>query len=148
MLKILQFRCAETIGTNMPRKKKPTPPKVLSDRFSGGSTKIVPFDTEEKMSMLLYGGDKSSLAIAWDIDDAGHGFWRILPVGVNDNDIITKESDKSGTGVAFYGEVSIVGIGGTDLFTSYGHEDDDILDAEGHIVNKVKDVRVYPTAQK
>jgi len=37
-----------------------------------------------------------------------------------------------------------VGANRTDLYTSFGYEDDDITDDDGYVTNKVKEIVIRP----
>ena len=88
------------------------------------------------------------MAVAWDLDDAGNGFWRVMAVGFDEQGgMLLKEIQKDKTSVAFYGDISVVGAGRNDLFTSDGYEDDDIVDAEGNVVNKATEIHIYPSRE-
>jgi hypothetical protein len=112
--------------------------------FAGRGAKVVDIDPETKELLILKHGQQQALAVAWDVDPSGYGFWRIQQVGVENGTLVTKELKKGDEGAAFYGEVSVVGAGGNDLFTSDGYEDLDVVDTEGNVLNKVKEIRVFP----
>jgi len=125
----------------MPKKSK----QDLKVSFGKKLSKQIEYDPEVKISFLLQGDGEHVLAIAWDIDDAGSGFWRITAVGFDKNgNMLQKEIQKGKTSVAFFGDISVVGAGRNDLFTSDGYEDADIIDAEGNIINKATEINIYP----
>lgn len=127
----------------MPRKrKKRTAPVVFN--FGANEPETIEFDPTEKQAFLFASGEEHMLVVAWDIDAAGHGAYRIKVVGVEDGEVVNKELEPSNASAAFFGEVSVVGAARTDLYTSYGYQDDDIKDADGLVINKVKEVVVRP----
>lgn len=126
----------------MPKKSK----QGLKIKFASKTTKVITYEPDTKSSYAFHGGGNHILAVAWDIDDAGAGFWRIMPVGLDANGaMLLKDVQQGKTSVAFFGDISIVGAGKNDLFTADGYEDDDMIDAEGNIVNKATEIHVYPS---
>lgn len=113
--------------------------------FAGSDAKTIELDPAQKHLLTIQCHDDQFLAVAWEIDDSGYGYWRIRQVGVGDaGKIIKKELKPGKPAAAFYGEAAVVGAGGNDLFTSYGYEDRDQHDAEGNVVNKIQEVRIFP----
>lgn len=117
---------------------------VSSLTFAGMEAKVLEVQAASRDLLLLKQGQDQALAIAWDMDNHGYGFWRIQQIGLINGELITKELRKGDVGAAFYGEVSVVGAGSNDLYTSDGYEDDDVLDHEGNVLNKVREIRIYP----
>ncbi len=126
----------------MPKKTK----QELKVNFASKRSKVMSYDAESKSSYIFHNGGDHALALAWDIDDAGHGFWRVLAIGFDSKgEMLLKDIQKDKTSVAFFGEISVVGAGKNDLFTSDGYEDDDVVDTEGNVVNKATEVHIYPS---
>jgi len=126
----------------MPKKSK----RDLNISFGGKRSKLIKYDAEDKSSYVFHGNEDHVLAVAWDLDDAGRGFWRVTVVGFDKKgEILLKEIQKNKVSVAFFGDISVVGAGRNDLYTSDGYADEDIVDAEGNIVNKVTEIHVYPS---
>lgn len=116
-------------------------------KFGDKAATVIEIDPVNKELIILKHGTEQALAVAWDVDPSGYGFWRIQQVGFEFGDLVVKELRKGDIAAAFHGEVSVVGAGNNDLFTSNGYEDDDVVDVEGNVVNKVREVRVYPKRQ-
>jgi hypothetical protein len=112
--------------------------------FGGTDANVISFDPLERQAFVLAGVPGHLLVVAWDIDKAGFGGWRIKAVGVEKDEIITKEFETGKRSAAFYGDVSVVGASHNDLFTSFGYEDQDVKDEDGNVVNKVKEIRIRP----
>lgn len=125
----------------MARRKHST---EASFTFAGTAAKVLEVPAASRELILLKHGQEQALAIAWDMDNHGYGFWRIQQIGLDNGELITKELRRGESGAAFYGEVSVVGAGSNDLYTSDGFEDDDVVDPEGNVLNKVKEIRIYP----
>lgn len=116
--------------------------------FAGQVAKVLEIAPDSRELMILTHGTDQALAVAWDIDPHGYGFWRIQQLGMSNGELVMKELRKGDVGAAFHGEVSVVGAGNNDLYTSDGFEDDDILDHEGNVLNKVREIRIYPKRTK
>lgn len=112
--------------------------------FAGKSAKTVDIAADEKELIIIKHDAAQALAIAWDVDPSGYGYWRIQQIGVEEGRLVTKELRKGEVGAAFYGEVSVVGAGNNDLYTSDGFEDADSVDPEGNVTNKVREIRIFP----
>jgi hypothetical protein len=112
--------------------------------FAGQEAKVVDLPATSRDLILLKHGPDQALAVAWDLDNHGCGFWRIQQIGLVDSALVTKELRRGEVGAAFYGEVSVVGAGNNDLYTSDGFEDADVVDHEGNVINKIREIRIYP----
>jgi len=106
--------------------------------------KVLEMPSASRDLVLLKHGQDQALAIAWDMDNHGYGFWRIQQIGMVNGELVTKELRKGEVGAAFHGEVSVIGAGANDLYTSDGFEDADIVDSEGNVLNKIREIRIYP----
>lgn len=127
----------------MSKKKKNDDINKLT--FGDKDAHVVKVDPNQKKLIVVQCQEDQFLAVAWDIDDAGYGFWRIRQIGCTpDGEFVKKELTPGKPAVAFYGEAALVGAGGNDLYTSYGYEDADEQDVEGNVVNKIQEVRVFP----
>ncbi len=107
----------------------------------------IQFDPEEKQAFLLSGHADHMLVVAWDVDEGGRGKYRIKVVGIEDGELIKKELEPGNASAAFFGEVSVVGAKQTDLWASFGYEDEDLKDADGNIFNKVKEIQIKPKGE-
>lgn len=124
------------------KRKKRTAPVVFS--FGGNEPATIEFDPTEKQAFMFTSGDDHMLVVAWDIDAAGYGAYRIKVIGVQDGEVLLKELEPGNPSAAFFGEVAIVGAAKTDLYTSFGYQDDDAKDVDGCVTNKVKEIIVKP----
>jgi hypothetical protein len=114
-------------------------------RIEGKLSKVLPFNPQKSSSWILYNTEHTALIVTWIVNANGVGFWKIHHIGLLPNGgIATKEFEKGVPQAAFAGSVSVVGPGTTDLFTSFNYSDDDQIDEEDNIVNKPKEIRVYP----
>lgn len=125
----------------MGKSKTPTVNTVM---FAGHEAKVLEMPAASRDLVLLKHGQDQALAVAWDMDAHGYGFWRIQQIGLVHGELITKALRRGELGAAFYGEVSVVGAGANDLYTSDGFEDDDVVDHEGNVLNKIREIRIYP----
>ncbi len=121
------------------RRKSPQP------RFRGRPVQTIDLPLEESTAIALRTGEGRMLMVMHDIDQFGSGFFRICLIGFDESGKpIMKDFSNAGETMAFFGEVSIVGPGNSDLWASMGYEDDDIRDEEGNITNKPREVRIFP----
>jgi hypothetical protein len=125
------------------RKKARASTPVVID-FGDGAPRTIEFDPSLRQVFVLAGEADQMLVVVWDMDDAGYGFWRIKTLGVKNDKIITKEFEPGSSTAAFYGEATAVGAQQTELWHSFGFQDDDETNEDGVVTNKVKEIRVYP----
>ena len=128
----------------MTKRKQPT---VNALTFAGHAAKVLEVAPANRELILLKHDQDQALAIAWDMDNHGCGFWRIQQIGLLHGEPVMKELRRGELGAAFYGEVSIMGAGSNDLYSSDGYEDDDVVDQEGNVLNKIREIRIYPKRQ-
>jgi len=127
-------------------KSKDCPP--IEIKFGGTEANLIRFNPEEKQAFVLAGLPGHLLVVAWDIDQTGFGGWRIKSIGISDNEVLMKEFEKGQRSAAFYGDISVIGASKNDLYTSFGYEDEDIRDVDGHVVNKIKEIRIRPVQEE
>jgi len=128
----------------MPKKKSKQQPAPIVINFGGEEATPVEFDPDKRQAFVLVGYPGQLLVVAWDIDESGFGGWRIKAVGVEGDEVVTKEFEADKSAPAFYGDISIVGAAETDLYASFGYEDMDVKDEDGNVVNKAKEIRIRP----
>lgn len=122
---------------------KEGPPLVPT--FKGKRAKIVTFDTKKPTAFIFQSSDRQFLALMWQSDKDGYGYWRIKQIGLSEKDgPITKQLTPDKEDTAFYGEVAVVGARETDLYRTDGYEDDDVKDEDGNITNKPVEIRIFP----
>lgn len=126
-----------------PHKKKQNGPPIIIN-FGDISQQTIEFDEKEKQAFVLKGPPGNLLVVAWDIEPNGYGYYRIKVVGHENGKLVTKELEPGNKKAAFYGEASILGANKTELYASYSYEDDDQIDGDGIVINKVKEVIVRP----
>lgn len=112
--------------------------------FGDSAPHTIEFDPSTRQVFVLAGEPGQMLVVAWDMDDAGQGFWRVKTLGIRNDEVITKEFEPGSTTAAFYGEATAVGAQQTELWHSFGYQDDDHKNEDGVITNKVKELRIYP----
>lgn len=109
-----------------------------------GAPHTIEFDPTLRQVFVLSGEPDQMLVLAWDMDDAGYGFWRIKTLGVKNDAVITKEFEPGQSTAAFFGEATAVGAQQTELWHSFGYQDDDRRNEDGVVTNKIKEIRIYP----
>jgi len=123
--------------------------KVLNKlKFKRRKPKIIETDGAQLITIVSTELPDQCLAVAWDTDDSGYGFWRIQHVGIMRSKIVSKELRPGEPTPAFYGDVCIKGAGGNDLHTGFGYEDDDIIDEEGQVTNKPLEINIFPVRKR
>ncbi len=118
--------------------------ELFLPRFGGKQAEIIELDPEERASIVIKIGEQQMLYVMWDQDEAGGNYFRIRMLGFKDGQPVTKQYTKSKTTTAFYGEVSVVGPGRSELWSSMGYEDPDVVDDEGNVTNKPREVFIIP----
>jgi hypothetical protein len=117
----------------------------LVPTFKGKKAKVVSFDTTEPNAFVFQSSDRQLLALLWQSDKDGYGYWKIKQIGLSDKDgPITKQLTVDKEDTAFYGEAAIVGARRTELYHTDGYEDEDTRDEDGNIINKPVEIRVFP----
>ncbi len=117
----------------------------LVPTYKGKRAKVVSFDPKEASAFVFQSSEKQLLALMWQSDKDGYGFWRIKQIGLSDKEApVTKQLETSRKYTAFYGEASVVGVRMTDLYRTDGYEDDDVKDEDGNITNKPVEIRIFP----
>lgn len=115
--------------------------------FGGEEAQPIEFDPTKKQAFVLIGYPNQMLVVAWDIDQSGFGGWRIKAVGIDGETLVLKEFEEGKPTPAFFGDISVVGASNTDLYTSFGYEDQDISDEDGNIVNKPIEIKIRPVQE-
>jgi len=114
--------------------------------FGDAEPHTIEFDPSMRQVFVLAGEPEQMLIVAWDMDDAENGYWRIKTLGVKNDRIISKEFEPGCSTAAFYGEAAAMGAQQTELWHSFGYQDDDRKNEDGVITNKVKEIRIYPVS--
>jgi hypothetical protein len=118
----------------------------LTPTYKDKKARHVKFNLEEPMAFAFHSGENHMLVLIWETTYDGYGYWRIKLAGIDveNEKILTKELTKGKEEYSFYGEVSIVGASKSELYRTFGYQDDDVKDAEGNIVNKPVEVKIFP----
>jgi len=128
----------------MKRKNNKTATPTASFVFGSREPQTIDFDPTEKQAFIFRNGGNHMLVVAWDLDASGYGVYRLKVIGEKNGRVVYKALEPGNNSAAFFGEAAVVGASKTDLFTSFGYEDDDIRDADGHVVNKIKEIVIRP----
>lgn len=138
-------RCPLSTGLEMKACKKFKAGRPYQPKFRGGKLQEVKgFDPEKTSAWAFWVSTTQALLVVWDIDKNNYGHFRVFLVGVGDNGVINKQFAENQNIPAFVGEVAVKGPGENDIWSSYGYEDDDIKDAEDNVVNKPREVKIFP----
>ena len=117
----------------------------LVPTFKGKKAKVIAFDTKEATAFVFQSSDRQLLALMWQSDKDGYGFWKIKQIGLSEKEgPITKQLTPEKNDTAFYGEAAVVGARDTELYHTDGYEDDDVRDENGNIINKPVEIRIFP----
>ena len=101
-------------------------------------------EVDEPIAWVFFTSEDQFLILSWEVDHNEYGHWRFQLGALKDGKPVMKEFSPGVSLPAFYGEVKINGVGTNELWSSYGVEDPDVKDAEGNVINKPRDVRLYP----
>lgn len=118
--------------------------RIPIPRFHGVEADLFEIDPAEPAAVLIAIGDDKGLLVLWDVDDTGAGRFRIRMMGYEDGKPIRKQYVRGASTPAFFGEVAVVGPGSSEIFASMGYEDADVLDHEGNVTNKPREVCIIP----
>ena len=111
-------------------------------KVRGKKAEVIEVDGET--AWAFFTSETHFLLLSWEVDHNGYGHWRLKLGGIEDGKPVVKEFGPGKKVPAFYGEVKVNGVGTNELWSSYGFEDPDVKDAEGNVMNKPRDVRLYP----
>lgn len=132
-------------GMNMPACPEFKEGVPLVPTYKGKKAKVMVFDPKDPSAFVFQSSDRQLLALMWEPDKDGYGFWRIKQIGLSEKDgPITKQLTADKEDTAFYGEATVVGARHTELYHTDGYEDDDVRDENENIINKPVEIRVYP----
>jgi len=116
----------------------------VAPKIKVGGKKAHIVKVEKPSAWAFFTSDDQFLILSWEVDHNGYGHWRLQLGATEDGEVVTKKFSPDVELPAFHGEVKVNGVGANELWASYGAEDPDTLDAEGNVVNKPRDVRLYP----
>lgn len=117
--------------------------------LDGKLAKAVDLDPDKPHSFVFYLGPKLVLVLAWTQDHVDRWHWKIKLIGIKPGGGLYKKKFTSRAELAsFFGEIEILGPGANSLFRSFSFEDIDEKDEEGNVVNKPREIRIYPTADR
>jgi len=137
-------RCPLSTGLNMVACDKFKEGRPYRPAFHGKQINDIDFDPTQPSAWSFWVADNQALLLAWELDHNDYGHFRVFLLGFNDDGVINKHFTASQTLPAFHGEVVVKGPAENDVWASYGFEDADNKDAEGNVVNKPREVKIYP----
>ena len=120
--------------------------KPFIPTFDKRQAKPIVLPDGEPQAFVLYTSNRQALVVAWTKDLTGRWHWSIRLVGMKPTGGLYRklfEKDQAPL-AAFHGEIEVVGPGLSSLFSSFGFEDVDELDEDGNIVNKPREIKIYP----
>lgn len=104
----------------------------------------IEFNPEEPGAWSFWIGEDQVLMLVWEIDHNLYGHFRIFMVELDDKGVVRKQFSVDTVAPEFSGSVSVKGPKGNDLWASFDCRDDDQIDGDGNVVNKPREVKVYP----
>jgi len=114
-------------------------------KYRGKSVVPIEFDPNESCGWAFWTSPRRMLLLLWEVDEDGHGCWKLLQLAFNKKGLVTKVMrDGEAPSPAFVGEVIVKGSGENDLWASAGFEDADELDYEQNVTNKPREVLIVP----
>lgn len=136
--------CATATGLNMVACDEFTAGPVFRPRFDKKAITEVKFDATHSAAWSFWIDATQALFLVWDVDHNQYGHFRTFLIGVDDQGVVKKKYTARTELPAFFGEIAVRGPNSNDIWSSYGYEDADEVDSEGNIVNKPREVKLYP----
>ena len=136
--------CEASTGLDMLACKKFKAGPVFSPHFNDKPIKEIKFDSTTPGAWAFWIDETHALLLVWDVDHNQYGHFRTFLLGVDDNGVIKKKYTPHTALPAFFGELAVKGPNSNDIWSSYGYEDADEVDGEGNIINKPREVKLYP----
>jgi len=120
--------------------------KPFVPTFDKRQAKTIILPEGEPQAFIFYTSNLQALVAAWTKDLTGRWHWSIKLVGIkHTGGLYCKLFEKDQKPLAaFHGEMEVLGPGLSSLFSSFGFEDVDELDEDGNIVNKPREIKIYP----
>lgn len=123
------------------------PGRPFAPKFHGRKVKEIKLDPQEPGAWAFWISDYQVLMVAWELDHNQYGHFRCFMMTLNDDGVETKQFSANVPAPAFAGEVVVKGARENDLWSSFGYEDDDEFDLEGNLINKPREVKLYPARE-
>ncbi|KKM18745.1 hypothetical protein LCGC14_1662600 [marine sediment metagenome] len=137
--------CRDTKGLNHRACTEFKAGRPFAPRFHGHQAKEIKFDPEQPQAWSFWVSDQQVLLMAWELDHNQYGHFRCFIMTLTDDGVETKPFAPGSIGPAFTGEVVVKGSRENDLWRSFGHEDEDQFDLERNLINKPREVKIYPS---
>lgn len=113
-------------------------------KFFDKPVKNIKFEPAEPAAWSFWFNATDCLMVTWTTDHNDYGVFDCYLLGVDDAGLMTKTYTARGEEAAFVGEVVVKGAAASDLWASFGYEDEDMVDAEGNVTNKPRSVQLRP----
>ena len=137
-------KCLESKGLSMKACRKFAAGRPFRPDFKGKILNEIKFNHTEENAWIFWISDVTAMVVTWELDHNQYGHFRIFMIGVDDAGVITKQFTPKSKASAFLGEIAVKGSGQNDLWASFGYEDEDQLDRERNVINKPREVKIYP----
>jgi hypothetical protein len=138
-------KCDKSTGLKMNACSTYAEGRPFQPKFNGKKLNEVKFDRTIDQAWAFWVNDTTVLILMWAVDHNDYGHFRVFMLGMDDNGVITKQYSAGTRAPAFLGEVVAKGPGLNDVWSSFGFEDADIVDHEGNITNKPREIKIYPS---
>jgi len=119
--------------------------RPFAPKFRGTKPQDLKFDPEKPAAWSFWISDHQVMMMAWELDHNQYGHFRCFMMSMTDDGVETKQFAPGSASPAFAGEVVVKGPRENDLWRSFGHEDEDQFDMEKNLINKPREVKIYPS---
>jgi len=123
------------------------PGHPFAPKFHGTKVKEIKFDPTVAAAWSFWISDRQVMMMAWELDHNQYGHFRCFLMTVTDGGIEVKPFTSGSAVPAFTGEVVVKGAHANDLWRSFGYEDEDEFDLEGNLINKPREIKIYPARE-
>jgi len=139
--------CSRTEGLNGDVCEMFEPGKPFAPSFQGVPITEFEFDPTQPAAWSFWISSDQVMMIAWELDRDQYGHFRCFLMQITDDGIKQKQFTPTTSAPAFAGEVVVKGTNQNDLWNSFGFEDEDEFDLEGNLINKPREVKIYPARE-
>lgn len=137
-------RCSLSTGLNMVACDKFQEGRPFRPKFNGKSVQEIDFDPEQSAAWSFWIKSDLVMMLVWDVDHNRYGHFRCFLLGLDDAGVVQKQFSEMKSAPAFMGEIVCKGLAENDIWSSFGYEDEDLRDAEGNLINKPREVKLFP----
>lgn len=140
-------KCAASAGSSSDTCSDFSEGRPFVPTFHGRPVQDVKFDPEKPAAWSFWISDRQVLMVAWEVDHNQYGHFRCFLMRLGANGVETKPFAPRASAPAFAGEVVVKGPKENDLWRSFGYEDEDEFDVEQNLINKPREIKLFPSRE-